>query len=53
MKPYFYFLECRVEVDEGLQDVEDLGLAPRQHVVVQVHVQRLRVRRQRVVPEQI
>ncbi len=41
-----------VEADERLQDVEDLRLAAVEHVLAQVHVQRLRVRRQGVVPEQ-
>ncbi len=41
-----------VEADERLQDVEDLRLAAVEHVLAQVHVQRLRVRRQRVVPAQ-
>ncbi len=41
-----------VEADERLQDVKDLRLAAVEHVLAQVHVQRLRVRRQRVVPAQ-
>ncbi len=41
-----------VEADERLQDVEDLRLAAVEHVLAQVHVQRLRVRRQGVVPAQ-
>jgi hypothetical protein len=41
-----------VEADERLQDVEDLRLAAVEHVLAQVYVQRLRVRRQRVVPAQ-
>ncbi len=39
-----------VQADERLQDVEDLRLAAVEHVLAQVHVQRLRVRSQRVVP---
>ncbi len=41
-----------VEADERLQNVKDLRLAAVEHVLAQVHVQRLCVRRQRVVPAQ-
>ncbi len=41
-----------VETDERLQDVKDLRLAAVEHVLAQVHVQCLRVRRQGVVPAQ-
>ncbi len=41
-----------VEADERLQDVKDLRLAAVEHVLAQVHVQRLRVSRQGVVPAQ-
>ena len=43
------FCEGGVKVDESLDHMEDLGLAAGEHVAVQVHVQRLRVRRQRVI----
>ncbi len=41
-----------VEADKRLQDMEDLRLAAVEHVLAQVHVQRLRIRRQGVVPAQ-
>ena len=39
--------------DEQLDQVQDLGLAPRQHVVRDVHVEGLRVGRQVVVPRDL